>query len=294
MRVLPFVKLQSVGNDFPLLRTSDLLLRFGSALEEALPALAEAICDRRFGVGGDGLLTLGEESDGALRMRMFNPDGTEDFCGNGLRCAARFAAGDGPARKVLRHLHVEVPTEVLEDGRIRTTLGAPSYDPKRVPLRPGLGEIYDRPLFEDLGLSVRGSSLTTGSTHTVLQVPELPDDEAFVRWSRAIETHPDYPHRTSVIWVQEVEPMALRVRIWERGVGETLGCGTGTSAAAADYVRRKGTPGLVRVENPGGLLSVHIEAWDAPLVLEGTAQEVFRGEYRLPERFLPWLQTLIA
>lgn len=302
-RRIPFWKLQSIGNDFPLVHLDDVrgLLDFADVehaaiAPETVPAspspekdataflsrLSIAICDRRFGVGGDGLLAAGMEGE-ALRLRMFNPDGTEDFCGNGIRCAAVHAhamcwVGE---EFVVRHLDREVPTRIGE-GRVETTLGSASYDSKRVP-HTRYGDLFNTTVWSGMvdghPMSLFGSSLTTGSTHTVILTDRLPDQESFEAVSPKIEVAPLWPDRTSVIWTQEVEPDHLKLLIWERGVGETLGCGTGASAAAVDYLRRKGRGGTVTVESKGGVLQARLAAWDAPITLIGVAEGVFRGEF---------------
>ncbi len=275
---LPFWKLQSIGNDFPLIHLAD-------AVGQDLVALSVRICDRRRGVGGDGL--LGVEMEGAdLRLRMFNPDGTEDFCGNGIRCAARhvFDAGwVGSSFNVL-HLGKKVPTVVV-GTEIHSILGSASYEPKDVP-HTVYRDLFNCTIWSGMvdgfAMSLFGSSLTTGSTHTIITTDSLPDDDSFNRVSPLIENDPRWPQRTSVIWCKVVAPMHLQIRIWERGVGETLGCGTGSSAAAADYMRRKGVGGLVRVDNRGGTVTVQAENYTAPLTLTGTAQAVYSGWIIVP------------
>ncbi|HEY0868348.1 MAG TPA: diaminopimelate epimerase [Fimbriimonas sp.] len=274
---MKFWKVQSIGNHFPLVHLDE-------APGDALPRLAIDLCRERFSVGGDGLLAVGME-DEALRLRMFNPDGTEDFCGNGLRCAAMHALRQGwvGSRFTIRHLEREVPAEIFENGRIATRIGQASYVPRDVPHTSG--ELFDREVWAgmDTGmpLVLYGSALTTGSTHTVIPTMELPDDDSFHKISAKIEVDPKFPQRTSVIWRQEVAPMRLKIRIWERGVGETFGCGTGSSAAAADYLRRRGGGGVVEVENPGGSVLVRMDSWSAPITVEGYAQAVYEGEIPL-------------
>lgn len=331
-----FWKLQSVGNDFPLIHLDDLKEPDGGpSIDFQLAELAVRMCDRKFGVGGDGLLAVRMEraasSGGALagkrdddldslsslserrgfdqdpasqqavtppaspreevvpasvlRLRMFNPDGTEDFCGNGIRCAALHAHTVGwvSSRFSVRHLEEEIPTEIDFDGVIRTTLPPASYDPDKVP-------VAERRIFNDnvwsgmdsgMPLSLFGSALSTGSTHVIIPTAELPDDETFLSVSPKIENDPKFPQRTSVIWVKEIGPMRLNIRIWERGVGETMGCGTGSSAAAVDYLRRKSIGGTVEVENPGGLIKVTADSWEGKILVEAAAQEVFSGSWRV-------------
>jgi diaminopimelate epimerase len=273
---LKFWKVEAIGNDFPLIHLEDVAA-------ESLPELAIRLCDRRFGIGGDGLLAAGmEERD--LRLRMFNPDGTEDFCGNGLRCAAVHAYSQGWVGEAfaIRHRDRRVPTRFEPDGRVATTLGVASYRPDDIPL---IGpEYFDATIWSGMdsgvALSLFGSVLTTGSTHTIIPTAALPDDDTFRSISAKIEVDPKFPERTSVIWSQEVGPMEIRIRIWERGVGETQGCGTGSSAAAIDYLRRKAGSGEVLVHNPGGDVRVQAHGWQSPLTITGEAREVYRGDWQ--------------
>jgi diaminopimelate epimerase len=273
-----FTKVESIGNDFVLVEHQDL----EDASEEAIRQLSIAICERRFGVGSDGLLLI--QMEGAdLRLRMFNPDGTEDFCGNGLRCAGLYAyTKEWVGRQfTIQHHGRAVGTEILPDCSIRTVLGKASFDPKDVPLDEVAGELY-LGMIELVEGTVFASAVTTGSTHTVIFVDDLPADPYFSRISSQLEHHPLFPERTSVIWTREIAPMKLQIRIWERGVGETLGCGTGSSAAAAVYVRKTGLGGEVSVENPGGHLAVKAERWDAPIEVSSHAKLLFEGEFTLP------------
>ncbi len=285
MNVLPFWKVESVGNDFPLLYTEDvknLALARQVSVDFQLAELAVRMSDRRFGVGGDGILTLERKGDGVV-LRMFNPDGTEDFCGNGIRCAAFHARLHGIPLARLEHGGRDIPIRV-EGDVIATTIGQADYTPEKVPVVSS-GEAFNVCVWsgEDAGmpLSFFGSALTTGSTHVVIPTVAIPDDESFRAVSAKIEVDVRYPQRTSVIWCREAGPMSLEIRIWERGVGETQGCGTGSSAAAADYLRRKRTGGRVEVRNPGGTLHVEAGRWDAPLTIYGTADEPYAGEFLL-------------
>jgi diaminopimelate epimerase len=216
---------------------------------------------------------------------MFNPDGTEDFCGNGLRCAAVHATIQGwvGEKFIIHHLGEQVPARVCGEGCVETQLYAASYDPNQVPVHfeENPDQTFNRnPLWP--GLNVDGSSLSTGSTHTILWPAALPEDEEFFHLGPLIENDPQFPERTSVMWACETSPMRLQIRIWERGAGETLGCGTGASATAVDYLRRKGTGGSVEVISKGGSLQISAPSWDAPLLVRGIAKELYRGEYLLP------------
>ncbi|MHB8635853.1 MAG: diaminopimelate epimerase [Fimbriimonadaceae bacterium] len=268
---MKFWKVEAIGNDFPL-------VHLGDVSSGDLPALASKMCDRRFGVGGDGLLAVGMDS-ADVHLRMFNPDGTEDFCGNGLRCAAIHARSQGwvGVKCDIRHVDRCVPTEI-NDGLVSTTIGVASYSPSDIPVRfdDDPDNTFDRMVWQKGAIDARGSVLTTGSTHTIIPGP-LPNDATINKLGPQIEHAPQFPSRTSVIWSEVMGPMMLRIRIWERAVGETQGCGTGSAAAAVDYLRRTGVGGTVEVRNPGGVVSVTARAWDAPVTVRGEAREVFEG-----------------
>ncbi|MEJ5170923.1 MAG: diaminopimelate epimerase [Fimbriimonadales bacterium] len=275
-----FWKYESVGNDFVLVE----------GRPERPEELARFACDRRFGVGSDGLL-LAERAEDRLALRMFNPDGTEDFCGNGLRCAVWHALRSGWFERpfVVRHLGKTVEACWSSDGEgsvsptIETNLGPTSWRPEDVPLAEGLPEFAPAQVQID-GERLELWSLSTGSTHTVVFVDRLPQSPRFERLGAALEHHPAFPARTSVMFTQVVAKRDLRVRIWERGVGETLACGSGTCAAASAYLRKFGDSlaGEIRVESRGGVLGVRLDAWDAPIRLRGRARCVFEGSLTWP------------
>lgn len=250
---MKFFKYVSTGNDFVLLEP-------GAWELSMLPDLARKLCPRRFGVGADGLLVLGPD----LILRMFNPDGTEDFCGNGLACAALHAVTQGWADDCfeLEHFGRRVTVRRTDQG-FEIGLGKADFRPEHVPVSSE-SEWFDLPLpgWEQL----RGSALSTGSAHLVVMVDRLPEDGEFLDWGPALEHHPLFPDRISVIFTQIMEPDRLAIRIWERGVGETLGCGSGSTAAAAVWMRMRGRGGSVAVDNPGGEVVVRAQSWADPML----------------------------
>ena len=278
---IPFWKVESIGNDFVLFHEEDILARAGNDPETFIRQLTISASERRFGIGSDGVLIIARDGND-LRLRMFNPDGTEDFCGNGLRCAAVHATKQGWVGEqfVIHHHGIDVPTRVCGEGCIETQLATASYAPEVVPVnfRENPGNTFDRnPLWQ--GMNIDASSLSTGSTHTIVWQGSLPEDEEFFHLGPLIENDAQFPERTSVIWAVETAPMKLQIRIWERGAGETLGCGTGASAAAVDYLRRQNIGGSVEVTSKGGSVQISAPSWDAPLLVRGVAEELFVGRY---------------
>lgn len=263
-RLLPFVKMQGIGNDFvvldalahPDLRASD------------FAALALELCARGFGIGADGLLLLDEaeawaQAQGcAVRMRMWNPDGSEDMCGNGLRCVARLAHARGYVREQFAVQTLAGPRQAwVDEGFVRVEMGAPRWDAASIPLDIRFIEGDPQRYFLDLDGEKIGPlcSVSTGSTHTVFFSDEAKIARDFERLSPQLELHPAFPERSSILWAQVLGSSELSVRIWERGVGETLACGTGACAVAVAAMKL----GLIdaqmaRVHSRGGVLEI---AW---------------------------------
>lgn len=277
MAVLPFSKMHGAGNDFVVVAEE-------AVLSLALPELARRLCRRRFSIGADGLLVVGRGTRHAVRMRMFNPDGTEDMCGNGLRCVAKWTTLRGlvtDTRFVVETIDGDKRVELLPDGLVRVDLGEPRFEPAEIPVLAQKSPVMNLPvkLPHD---TVEVTTLSTGTTHSVLFLKELPDDERFLRDSPAIENHPLFPQRTSVLWTVVESPSRLRMRIWERGAGETLACGTGACAAAIAAQLHGLVGEEVEVHSPGGVLRVQ---WRPGLsvLLTGAADLVCEGFYPLDE-----------
>ena len=289
-----FTKMQGVGNDFVVLDAA--ALPSGADL----PVLAMTLCDRHVGVGADGLLVVSRNTPGsAFSMRMFNPDGTEDMCGNGLRCVGLWAlrAGWVTAAAAFNVATKEGPKamrllEVSDDGRsgsLRVGIGIPKFAPKDIPFSGTSRErIVGYPL-DVAGETYFITATNTGSTHTVIFGVVPPDEETFQRVSPLIELHPQFPERTSVLWATPQGESTIAVRIWERGVGETLGCGTGACAVgAAARLQGLSEPSVpVSVVSKGGSLTIDWRGEGYPVVLSGPAEIVYDGEIVVSPEALP-------
>lgn len=271
--------MQGVGNDFVVVDGRDL-----QGLDWS--GLSREMCDRKFGIGADGLLVIDRSHIADAMMRMYNPDGTPDVCGNGLRCVARFLAdaiqeaggGRQEARLTIATL-AGIRAAVVGDKFVKVEMGEPKFRPLDIPMRVPGEQIVDYPL-DVQGSVVAITALSTGTTHSVALVDSLPEDEQFFKLSPAMENHPLFPDRTSVMWAQVEDDHSLRLRIWERGAGETLGCGTGACAAAVAATIHGLTQSPVAVHSKGGCLTVE---WSegSPIMMTGPAKYVYTGEYRL-------------
>ncbi len=288
--------MQGVGNDFVVVDSAEAGFQAGPGGMQ-YEGLAVRLCKRRRGIGADGLLVLArEDADDRqvrFRMRMFNPDGTEDMCGNGLRCAGLWALRAGwldelstsavLTKEGVRPLELLSVTPDRREATVAVGMGEPHFDPDAIPFissDPATTEVVDLPVEVD-GRLFRITALNTNSTHAVIFGPP-PDEDSFRRYSPQIENHPSFPERTSVLWVTPA-PDRLDMRIWERGVGETLGCGSGACAAVVAAQRLGLAPdgARVEVESRGGILAVTWPGPGRPIRMEGPATLVYEGEIDL-------------
>ncbi|MFN7677692.1 MAG: diaminopimelate epimerase [Cyanobacteriota bacterium] len=279
---MEFSKYQGLGNDFLLFDRRR--LPPGAALAADHPAAVRRLCDRHFGVGADGvILALPSESGAELRMRIFNADGSEaEMCGNGIRCLARFLAdrdGDGPGRR----WEVEtaaglIRPELGTDGQVRVDMGPPLLDPAQVPttLPPGPAGLPQGEL-EALGRRWSVAAAGMGNPHVVVPVPDAAalDLEAL---GSVLEVDPAFPARANVHLVQVLHPGHLVMRVWERGAGATLACGTGACATLVACHLLGLSEREARLDLPGGPLRIEWDASGGHVFMTGPAEAVCRGE----------------
>jgi diaminopimelate epimerase len=275
---IAFTKMEGLGNDFVVVDAT----RSPFTLT---PAQIRALADRRFGVGCDQVLVVEPPTQAGadFRYRIFNADGGEvEQCGNGARCFVVFARSHGLTSK--RSLTVEtaggtiVPT-LEDDGEVTVDMGVPRFRAGDVPFTGGTGAI-DEPL--DVGGTVRRVSvLSMGNPHAVQVVADVEAAPVTTEGS-LIERHPRFPARVNAGYMQIVDRANIRLRVWERGAGETLACGTGACAAVVAGIRRGLVDSPVRVTTRGGALTI---AWDGdgrPVMMKGPATAVFEGRWEAP------------
>ena len=289
---MKFSKLQATGNDF--------ILTDARTTEREWPKLARAMCNRHFGVGADGLILLQNSSSADLKMRLFNSDGSEaEVSGNGLRCFAKYAIDEGlvgkdpsQAGESSRSVTIETLSGVRKVkaymsgnrvNRAEVNMGLPRFQPEQIPVRVqahmpiSSGPLLNYPVvIDDKELTL--ALLSMGNPHAITflsgPVADFPLDEIGPK----VERHSMFPQRTNFeaarVWSRE----RIEARVWERGVGETLACGSGASAIAVaarllDYVDRQ-----VDVILAGGTVTV---SWDmvGDVLLSGPVEEVFTGEW---------------
>ena len=279
---LRFTKMQGAGNDFVVLDAT----RTPLALS---PEQYRARADRRFGVGADQILIVGPAPAPGVDFsyRIVNADGSEvEQCGNGARCFAKFVRDRGLSDKDV--IRVQTLSGVIEpslqpDGRVTVDMGEPVFEPARIPFDPqGLqarpvGEDEQWPL--DLGgtATVMVAVASMGNPHAVQRVDNV-DTAPVAEQGPLIEVHPRFPRRGNAGFMQVVSRHHIRLRVHERGAGETLACGTGACAAVVTGIRLGWLDARVDVDTRGGRLSIEWRGAGTPVLMTGPAVTVFEGE----------------
>src|SRR5581483_10064065 len=254
MAILPFVKLHGTANDFVYVDARD-----GLPGEPA--ALARRLCDRRRGIGADGLILLLPSVDADGRMAIYNADGSRaEMCGNGIRGLAKFVWDRGLIRKNPLTLETDagvkvVHSDVERDRVVRVTvdMGVPVWDGRAIPVDAD-GEVVERPLAV-AGREWRVTCLSMGNPHCVVFLDEIASLDLAALGPR-FEHHPFFPKRVNTEFIRVVSRERLDMRVWERGAGETMACGTGACAAAVAAARTGRTGRQVVVRLPGGELEI--------------------------------------
>ena len=275
--LLKFTKMHGAGNDFVVLDgfRQDIELK---------PEQLRLLADRHFGVGCDQILLVEKpQSDEAdFRYRIFNADGGEvEQCGNGARCFMRFVHDQQITEK--REILVETRSGLItprleQDGRVTVDMGKPIFEPDRIPFKDGHGSVSE-PL-EVAGETLDVSVLSMGNPHAVQVVNDV-KQAPVERLGSLIELHPRFPNRVNAGFMQIMDRTHIMLRVYERGSGETLSCGTGACAAAVAGIRRGLLDSPVSVATRGGALSISWEGDDAAVLMTGPAIAVFTGEINL-------------
>jgi len=282
---MKFVKLQASGNDFVLVDAR--------SQQRDWAILARSMCHRHLGVGADGLLLLLGSKLADFRMRIFNSDGSEaEACGNGLRCFVKYLLDNGLAPK--KEIAIETLAGIRKaivlnaagrSGLIKVSMGQPGLKSADIPLsrEQGIAKLLDITPIIDYPLRVAGSELhltfvSMGNPHAVCFISQPVDDFPLLELGHQVEHHPLFPQRTNFEVVNIINRGHARARVWERGVGETMACGSGACAIAVAARLRGYIDDHVEIALPGGGLGVD---WDGQgeVLLSGLAETVFTGDW---------------
>jgi diaminopimelate epimerase len=279
---LKFTKMQGAGNDFVVV----------DGVSRAIvitPQRARRIADRHFGVGCDQVLLVEKprSKDADFRYRIWNADGGEvEQCGNGARCFVRFVHDKGLTKK--NEIRVETLSGIIvprleADGQVAVDMGKPLFDPERVPfdargLQPVLGS--KRWPLDLAGREAAVAVLSMGNPHAVQTVADV-DSAPMTTEGPLIERHSRFPQRVNAGYMQVLGRTRIRLRVWERGAGETLACGTGACAAVVAGIREGLLEDSVEVDTRGGRLTIRWRGGDNPVLMTGPAVAVFEGEIEI-------------
>jgi len=273
---IAFTKMHGLGNDFVVI---DAISQKVSLTPEQIRKLA----DRHFGIGCDQVLLV-ERPQGAadFRYRIFNADGGEvEQCGNGARCFVHFVRLRGLTDK--NELTVEtaggtIRPRIEADGRVTVDMGVPRFAPPDIPFNAERESLRYELLVDDATVTIGAVSM--GNPHAVIQVDSV-RDAPVATLGALIERHPRFPNRVNAGFMEVVTPSHIRLRVYERGAGETLACGTGACAAAVVGRRWGVLEESVNVALPGGSLTIHWQGDNNPVWMTGPAQRVFEGRIEL-------------
>jgi diaminopimelate epimerase len=275
MTTLRFTKMEGLGNDFVVVDAT----RTPFALS---PEQIRRLADRRFGVGCDQVLVVETaRGDADFGYRIFNADGSEvEQCGNGARCFVVYVREHGLTDKQV--IRVEtlgglVVPALEADGEVSVDMGVPRFAPADIPFIGGTGAIVE-PL-DVGGRTVEISALSMGNPHAVQLVDDV-DAAPVAMLGPRIEAHPRFPKRVNAGFMEIIDRATIRLRVYERGAGETLACGTGACAAVVAGIRRGLLDARVRVHTRGGPLTIAWSGDASPVMMKGPARTVFEGDWR--------------
>ncbi len=267
--------MHGLGNDYIVIDNREEKISGKQAAE-----LAKRLCERRFSVGADGLLLASNSKVGDVKMRIYNADGSEaEMCGNGIRCFARYCYENRVVKK--NEFSVETLSGIKnvlltlqhrKVSAVKVDMGSPNWERSSLPM-VGQGTCINENLGVD-GEVYKVTCLSMGNPHCIIFVDKV-DDFPVEQIGRKIENHKTFPKRTNVGFVQVLNPHELKLRVWERGCGETLGCGTGACAAVAAANKLGKVESKVTVHVLSGDLQVEV---DKSLFLSGAAEKVFEGK----------------
>ncbi|MCW8888551.1 MAG: diaminopimelate epimerase [Gammaproteobacteria bacterium] len=270
---LHFTKMHGLGNDFVVINTIEQQITMS-------PEIARTLADRRFGIGCDQILIVGQSNRPEIDFsyRIFNADGSEvEQCGNGARCFALFVREQGltDKDKIVVETASGIITLYIEEGdEVRVNMGPPHFEPASLPfLAPQQAASYEL-VFE--GEKIEIGAVSMGNPHMVHQVESV-DKAPVAEWGPILERHPSFPERVNVGFMEILSRKQIRLRVFERGTGETLACGTGACAAVAVGISWGSLDNRVEVLLPAGRLIIEWQQGDAPIWMTGPATTVFKG-----------------
>lgn len=277
---MKFVKMQGCGNDYIYIDGS-------KETVENKPEVVKKLSDRHFGIGGDGVIFINPSKIADFEMEMYNADGSRsEMCGNGIRCVAKYVYDYGLTDQT--EITIESAGKIkyirlfIKDGKVdqvRVNMGAPELSAVNVPVKAETEQVIDAPITVD-GTEYRMTCVSMGNPHAVIfmdEIQNLPMEQIGPKF----EHHPCFPNRTNTEFVKVVDRHTVDMRVWERGTGETLACGTGCCATAVACVLNQKTEDDITVRLLGGELKIRWDREENCIYMTGPARVVFEGTIEL-------------
>lgn len=277
-KIMKFTKMHGCGNDYV----------YVNLFEEKIDNPAELsikVSDRHFGIGSDGLITIGPSDVADFRMRIYNADGSEaEMCGNGIRCVAKYVYDHKMTDKTeisvesgagIKYLTLFVENKKVE--QVRVDMGEPILEPAQIPVLADGDKVVDEPI-EVCGKTWNMTCVSMGNPHAVVFVDNVADFE-IEKYGPHFEKHERFPKRTNTEFVEIISREEINMRVWERGSDETWACGTGTCASVMACILNNRTDNKVLVHLRGGDLTIEYNEKTNHIFMTGPATEVFSGEY---------------
>lgn len=277
---MKFTKMQGLGNDYVYVNCMEQMV-------EDAAETARRVSDRHFGIGSDGLILICPSDKADFEMRMYNADGSRgEMCGNGIRCVGKYVYDYGLTDKTslsvetlggIKHLFLEV-----EDGKVslvKVDMGSAILEPEKIPVTAEGSRVVDEPLCVD-GKTFRMTCVSMGNPHAVIYVDDVQGMD-LEKTGPSFENHERFPNRINTEFAHVLDRNTVEMRVWERGSGETLACGTGACAVAVASILNGYTEDQVTVRLLGGDLKIEWDRETNKVYMTGPAEVVFDGEIRL-------------
>ena len=280
---MKFTKMHGCGNDYV----------YVDGARETIPAerkseVVKSLSDRHFGIGGDGVIFINPSDVADFEMEMYNMDGSRsEMCGNGIRCVGKYVYDHGLTEKTSLTIvscgKIKYLDLTVEDGKVtkvRVNMGSPILEAAEIPVVAEQSPVVDTPITVD-GKEYRMTCVSMGNPHAVVYVDEMIDDETMAKIGPLFEHHERFPRRVNTEFVKVLSSERVQMRVWERGTGETLACGTGACAVTVASILNGLTGDRITVELLGGNLEIFWDRKENVVYMTGPATTVFEGEIEI-------------
>lgn len=278
--MIKFTKMQGLGNDYVYIDCT----KMAEQEVKDISSLAQIMSDRHFGIGGDGIILICKSDIADFRMKMFNQDGTEaEMCGNGIRCVGKFVYDKGLTNKTALSIETLAGIKKLElhtkDNKVETVtvdMGKPILSPKEIPVISD-EEVVKNLELEAVGKKFKFTCVSMGNPHAITIVEDV-DNFDVKKYGEILEVDKHFPKKANIEFIEIVDRNTVKMRVWERGTGETLACGTGASAVCVACILNNlvNEKEEIVIKLLGGELTIK---WDENVYMTGKATTVFEGEY---------------